>query len=191
MAQRRSPFDELDPTETDGVIFPGLEETREEVRELAVGPAAVSKTVTGRHPPNIPRPVVGKITDIQRNVGEIVDNTALLQILISRLKDVQDILVAIGTRTDLTYSRDYVFVSQTVTSGTSRELDVSTRLGRLGRRGWLKKDTPTGQLLVAINGQKQIEVNNTEKLELDFIEVSSIEISTESTSNLAFRLLSW
>ncbi len=173
------------------LIFPGREESKEEVREKVVGPTAISEAVAGRHPPAIPRPEVGRLTDITRGVEQIVDNTALLQALLSRVNDIQQLLVILGVRTDLTYHRDYVFSSSNVTSGTVRSLEVSQRLNRLSRRGWFKKDTPTGTINLSINGEKKIEVNGLETLSLDFLEISSIEVSTDSTSTLNYRLLVW
>lgn len=176
---------------SDGDIFPGKPETSEEIRDLIVGPPPLSDIIAGRHPPSVSRPDVGRAAEISRQIQEILDNTELLQSLLSRTANIQEILVAMARRVDLGYQKDYVFSAASVDKSNPRTIDVSSRLNRLGRRGWFKKDTSTGTIEIEINGGQKINIEDLEKIDLDFLELSTIKITTESESKINYRLLSW
>lgn len=178
------------PGEKDGdedFVFPGEPESREEVRSKILGEPPVGRT----HPPSVPKPSVGRGGQIADELRAIEDNTSLLQVIASRVNDLQSLLVTIGQRIDLSYHDDYLFSTGSVSSGNAKDIDVSSRLGRLGRRGWVKKETADGTLEVELNGGKAIELKGRETLDLDFLQLESITFSTGADESISWRLLEW
>ncbi len=179
--------DERNPDGGDeGFIFPGEEEPSREVRRKAIGqPVKRPKP----RPPERFRPP--DIREIRAGVGEIVDNTELLQIVVSRLVDLQDTVIATARQQDLHYDDDYLYLKKTVSKDNPVSINVLSRAGHAHRHGWFRKDTAEGTIKLEINGQEDIDVGGLETLNAEGLKVEDIDITTGTTQSLEFRLMLW
>ncbi len=170
------------------IIFPGQEETRDEVRRKAIGRIIKRPRKAPERRPAPPEDVRA----IREGVEEIVDNTELLQIIASRLLDIQDTVIATTEILDPHFDEDYIYVNQTVWPRKSFDINILERIGHSEPHGWIKKDTPEGTLNVQINGQEDVELFGADELEPESLLLKDVEFSVPSDSGTqSFRAMFW
>lgn len=89
----------------------------------------------------------------------------------------------------LSKHRNYLSAEETVVKGKPKEIKVTVELGRDGEYGYIVSDK--GTIRVRINGGEQIPLFKGQAIyfhELN-LQVSRLDVSTESTVPLAYRLL--
>lgn len=170
------------------IIFPGEEETQDEVRRKAIGRII-------KRPRRAPeRRVVPPedITRIREDIEDIRDNTELLQLILTRLVNIQDTVIATTEILDPHFDEDYIYLRQDVWPRNAFSINIQERVGHSEPHGWVKKDTPEGTLNVQINGQEDVELFGIDEFEPESLLLKDVEFSVPSDAGTqSFRAMFW